>query len=363
MTAFAPNVDLEDFCAKYETEFTPNEDGRYVISMNADRGFKALNINGKRVLKSYGQNPTQDYTYLFDGKKGATYKIGIDYDHDKKGTVAALKFDIGKAADYETNTDADIVIFVGGISPSLEGEEMPVTVEGFRGGDRETIELPAIQRGLMSDLKKQGKKVVFVNCSGSAIALAPEDSICDAILQAWYPGEAGGRAVAETIFGLYNPAGRLPVTFYKNDAQLPDFQDYNMAGRTYRFMTEKPLYAFGHGLSYTDFTYSNPKAEVDSDAGRVTFTVDVSNNGPMDGDEVVQVYVRNKADHGINKTLRGFQRLPLNKGETQKVEFLLDKDAFSLYSMDSGEVEFTPGEYEISFGGASDKTESIYIKF
>ncbi len=361
-TVFAPNVDLDAFSAKFETEFTPKETGRYIIAMNADRGFKALNIDGKRVLKSYGQNPTQDYNYLFDGEKGRTYKISIDYSHDKKGTLAALKFDLGKATDYNTDTDADVVIFAGGISPTLEGEEMPVNEKGFRGGDRETIELPGIQRRLIADLKKQDKKVIFVNCSGSALALAPEDSVCDAILQAWYPGESGGQAVAETIYGINNPAGRLPVTFYKNDAQLPDFQDYSMEGRTYRFMTEKPLYAFGHGLSYTDFEYSNPTAKVNRTDNSVAFAVDVRNTGDMDGDEVVQVYVRNKADKSINKNLRGFKRINLKKGQSQTVEFILDKDAFSFYNMDSNEIEFTPGDYEISFGGASDNTRAIDIR-
>lgn len=361
-TVFAPNVDLDAFCAKFETEFTPEEDGRYIIAMEADRGFRALNIDGKRVLKSYGQNPTQHYTYLFDGKKGHTYKISIDYSHDKKGTLAALKFDLGRTSDYDSTTDADIVIFAGGISPVLEGEEMPVSEKGFRGGDRETIELPEIQRQLIAKLKKQGKKVIFVNCSGSAVALTPEDAACDAILQAWYPGEAGGQAVAETLFGMNNPAGRLPVTFYKNDAQLPDFQDYSMEGRTYRFMTEKPLYAFGHGLSYTDFAYSNPTVVVNAPGRSVEFAVDVKNTGEMDGDEVVQVYVRNKADHGINKSLKGFRRVPVKQGETVKVEFKLGPDAFSLYNMESGEVEFTPGEYEISFGGASDNTQSVSVR-
>lgn len=360
-TVFAPNVDLENFSAIFQTEFTPDQSGKYIIAMNADRGFKALNINGERVMKSYGSNPTLDYTYILDAEKGKKYDIEIQYSHDKP-TVATLKFDFGQALDYDTDCgDADVVIFAGGISAALEGEEMPVTVEGFRGGDRETIELPAIQRNLIANLKNQGKKVVFVNCSGSAIALAPEDSICDAILQAWYPGEAGGQAVAETLFGAYNPAGRLPVTFYRNDAQLPDFEDYSMEGRTYRFMTEKPLYAFGHGLSYTDFEYANPSATVNADGNSVTLAFDVRNSGKMDGDEVVQVYLKNKADRSINKTLKGFRRINLKKGETRNVEFALDKDAFSAYNEEAGEVRFIPGEYEISFGGSSDRTQSISV--
>lgn len=360
-TVFAPNVDLDAFCAKFETEFTPDETGRYVIAMEVDRGFRALNIDGVRVLKSYGENPTQDYSYIFDGEKGRTYKISIDYSHMKKGTLAALKFDIGKTAGYDTDTDADIVIFAGGITPLFEGEEMPVTVEGFRGGDRTSIELPKIQRQLLADLKRKGKKVIYVNCSGSAVALAPEDSVCDAILQAWYPGEAGGQAVAETIYGANNPAGRLPVTFYASDAQLPDFQDYSMEGRTYRFMTGQPLYPFGHGLSYTRFDYSNAKAGVNADGRSVNLSFDVANSGDRDGDEVVQVYLRNKADHGINKTLKAFRRINLAKGERRNVEFQLGPDAFSFFNAESGEVQFTPGEYEISFGGSSAAPASLEV--
>lgn len=359
-TVFAPNVDLENFSAILDTEFSPEKSGRYIISMNADRGLKALNIDGKRVLKSYGSNPTQDYTYIIDAEAGRKYDIQLVYSHDRPGP-AVLKFDIGEQLDYSTDTDADIVIFAGGISPVLEGEEMPVSVEGFRGGDRETIELPDIQRRLIADLKRKGKKVVFVNCSGSAVAIAPEAEICDAILQAWYPGEAGGQAVAETLWGVNNPAGRLPVTFYASDAQLPDFQDYSMEGRTYRFMTETPLYAFGHGLSYTDFKYSKPKVKTAED-GTVTVAVDVKNTGGMDGDEVVQLYLRRKDDRGINKTLRAFDRIPLKKGEIRTVTFRLGRDAFSWYNPETGGVEFVPGDYELSYGGASDNTQSIPLR-
>ena len=144
-------------------------------------------------------------------------------------------------------------VFVGGISPSLEGEEMGVDLPGFKKGDRTSIELPEVQRNLLAALHRAGKKVILVNCSGSPVGLVPETETCEAILQAWYPGQQGGRAVADVLFGDYNPAGRLPVTFYRNIEQLPDFEDYNMTGRTYRFMKERPLFPFGYGLSYTTF--------------------------------------------------------------------------------------------------------------
>lgn len=150
--------------------------------------------------------------------------------------------------------EASVIIYAGGLSPRLEGEEMPVKVAGFRGGDREIIELPASQRQMLSELKDLGKPVIFVLCTGSAIGLAEDEQHYDALLNAWYPGQAGGQAVADVLFGDYNPAGRLPVTFYKSTDQLPDFQDYSMKGRTYRYMEDPVLYPFGQGLSYTTFS-------------------------------------------------------------------------------------------------------------
>ena len=189
------------------------------------------------------------------------------------------------------------------------------------------------------------------------MGLTPEDGLCDAVLQAWYPGEAGGTAVAETLFGLNNPAGRLPVTFYTGDSQLPDFEDYDMTGRTYRYMTEKPLYAFGHGLSYTTFGYSMPEVKGSRVGEPVTLSVNVRNTGDMDGDEVVQVYIKNSADRELNKTLRAFRRIHLKKGEAQDVTFELGPEAFAFYNPVSGEMEAVAGDYEVGIGGASDRIE------
>ncbi len=361
-TVFAPGVNLEDFSATFKTQFTPEESGEYIINMTASRGLKALKVDGKQVAKSYGSNPTNDYAWAIQAEKGKTYDIEIDWINDRPG-IAVLKFDIGRSVEYDTDCgDADVVVFVGGISAALEGEEMPVTVEGFRGGDRTTIELPTIQRGLIKQLKEQGKKIVFVNCSGSAMGLAAEDELCDALIQAWYPGEAGGQAVAETLFGIYNPAGRLPVTFYKNDSQLPDFEDYDMEGRTYRYMTEKPLYAFGHGLSYTTFDYSEPTVK-GGNGSPIQLSVNVKNSGDMDGDEVVQVYIKNEADKSLNKTLRAFKRIHLKKGEAQDVNFELGPEAFAFYNPQSGEMEASAGVYEIEVGGASDSTKSLKLNY
>ena len=250
----------------------------------------------------------------------------------------------------------ETVIFVSGISPKLEGEEMKVSFPGFRKGDRETIELPQIQREFLKKLKDQGKKIVLVNCSGSAIGLAPEDSICDAILQAWYPGQEGGQAVADVLFGEYNPAGRLPVTFYHDDSQLPDFEDYNMAGRTYRYMKEKPLYPFGYGLSYSEFSYGEPSLQQSAEIGdKIPFVVKVSNNSGIDGEEVVQLYVRKKDDPStINKTLRAFKRVKVPANSSVDVEFILDENTFKTYDPTSEDMTTTPGEYVIYYGGSSE---------
>lgn len=244
---------------------------------------------------------------------------------------------------------ADVVIFAGGISPLLEGEEMKVDVQGFKGGDRTDIELPAIQRQLLKALKVAGKKVVFVNFSGSAVGLEPETQTCDAILQAWYPGEAGGTAVADVLYGDYNPAGRLPVTFYKKVSQLPDYEDYSMKGRTYRYFEGTPLFPFGHGLSYTTFVYG--KAEVKDGC----LLVPVTNTGSMDGDEVVQLYLNRPDDAGGPlKTLRAFKRVHIPAGATRTVSLPLTEETFNWWDTATNTVHPLKGSYKLLYGGSSD---------
>ena len=255
---------------------------------------------------------------------------------------------------------ADVIIYAGGISASLEGEEMDVDAEGFRGGDRTTIELPNVQRKLVKALKATGKPIVFVNFSGCAMGLQPESQICDAILQAWYPGQAGGTAIAEVLFGDYNPAGRLPITFYKKDNQLPDFEDYNMQGRTYRYLNYEPLYPFGHGLSYTTFSYSTPFIE----NGKLK--VKVTNSGNYNGDEVIQLYIKRYDDpDGPLKTLRGFQRIHIPPGQTSEVSFPLTSDTFTWWDKDSNTVHPLQGRYKILVGGTSEESllKSIEYKY
>ena len=246
--------------------------------------------------------------------------------------------------------DADIVVFAGGISPRLEGEEMKVNEVGFKGGDRTDIELPKIQRQLLAALHAAGKKVVLVNCSGSAVALEPETSSCDAILQAWYGGEQGGTAVAEILFGDVNPSGKLPVTFYKNTQQLPDFEEYKMAGRTYRYMKEQPLFSFGYGLSYTSFEFGTPKYN----AKKGVVTVEVANTGKRDGDEVVQVYIKRIADiEGPNKTLKAFKRVNLKAGEKKVISIDFKRGNFEGWDPEHNVMRVVAGKYQMMVGNSS----------
>lgn len=225
---------------------------------------------------------------------------------------------------------------------------MKVTYEGFKGGDRTDIELPAVQRRVLKLLAGAGKRIVYVNCSGSAIALKPETQSCQAIVQAWYGGQAGGEALAQVLFGEYNPSGKLPVTFYADNSQLPDYEDYNMAGRTYRYFRGEPLWAFGYGLSYTDFqidkvTYKNHKVRAR-----------VINRGTMDGDEVVQVYLRRDDDtNGPRMTLRGFRRVSVKAGHSVMVEIPLSDESFSWWDETTNTIHPRAGEYQLMVGSSS----------
>ena len=249
--------------------------------------------------------------------------------------------------------DAETIIFVGGISPSLEREQASIKLPGFDGGDRTSIELPQVQRDILKALHDAGKKVILVNCSGSAVALAQEhEQTCDAIIQAWYAGEQGGHALADVLFGDYNPSGKLSVTFYRNDSQLPSFEDYKMEGRTYRYFNGSPLYPFGYGLSYTSFKYGKPTYR----DGKVM--VDVKNTGGMDGTEIVQVYMRRPSDKmGPRKTLRGYARVDLKAGQQQTVTINFPRDRFENWDESTNTMRVVPDEYELLVGSSSEEKD------
>ena len=350
MHNFAPGVQLEDFSAKYETVFTPSEAGEYVVNVDACGQFE-LYIDGQRKFRHRIWRTTPNHIVI-QAEKGKSYNIEVRFSHVPTYN-ANLAINIAKEypIDYQAVINQlkgiDKVIFVGGISAALEGEEMPVDIDGFKGGDRTHIELPKVQRDFLKALKAAGKQVIFVNCSGSCIALQPETETCDAIVQAWYPGQEGGTAVADVLFGDFNPSGKLPITFYKNSNQLPDYEDYSMKGRTYRYFDDA-LFPFGYGLSYTTFALGEPAVQSDR------ITLSVTNTGRRNGTEVVQAYIRNLQDsEGPLKSLRAFQRVDLKAGQTQTITLPLTRSSFEFWDPETNTMRVKPGQYEILVGTSS----------
>lgn len=358
-TQYAPNVNLTDISARFEGEFVSPETGNIIFSVTGDDGYR-LYIDNKIVCEDWGTHAATTKTYVLQAQKGKKYPVKLEYFQAEGGGELALS--IGKHApvDYTATAskvkDADVIVFAGGISPRLEGEEMPVDAEGFRKGDRTNIDIPTVQRELVKALKATGKPVIYVLCTGSALAIDWEDENLDAILNAWYGGQNAGTAVADILFGDYNPAGRLPVTFYKNNEQLPDFEDYSMKGRTYRYMMEMPLYPFGYGLSYTSFSYGNAKlsrSEIKKDEN-VSLSFNLKNTGKFDGDEVIQVYIKNPNDpEGPVKALKAFKRVHLKSGNSDNITIELSPKAFYSFNDNTQTLEVRPGKYQILYGGSS----------
>ena len=352
-TVFAPGVQLTNFTASFSGAFTADKDETLNILYANDDGIRLI-VNGDTIDNRWKTDRLRVKQKKLTVKKGKKYNVQVDY--MQLTGAATLNFDIASVHNVTAGEiaarakDVETVIFVGGISPNLEREEAKVNEPGFDNGDRTSIELPAAQRQILKALHEAGKKVVLVNCSGSAVALTPELETCDAILQAWYPGEQGGHAVADVLFGDYNPGGKLPVTFYRDDSQLPPFDDYRMAGRTYRYFRGTPLFPFGYGLSYTTFSTGTPKYN----AEKGTITLNVTNTGKRDGVEIVQAYLRNPADTaGPAKTLRGFTRVELKAGETKAVTIDFPRTAFEWWDALTNIMRVAPGKYEILVGTSS----------
>ena len=351
-TVFAPGVNLENFSARLDATFTPTHDETVIFNINGDDKVRLL-VNGDTIVDIWRvRQRIQGAQKEMAVKAGQSYRIQIDY--VQEGGFAFLGFDIQhKVAPTHQELlaqigDAETIIFVGGISPKLEGEEMRVDEEGFKGGDRTSIELPKAQRETLAMLHQAGKKVIFVNCSGSAIGLLPELESCDAIIQAWYGGELGGQALAEVIFGDYNPSGKLPITFYKSTNDLPDFLDYKMKNRTYRYFTGEPLFPFGFGLSYTSFEIGKPEYKNDQ------VQVSIKNTGTTAGLETVQVYIRNIADvEGPLKTLRAYQQVELAPGEVKIISIDLPRSSFEGWDAQTNTMRIMPGKYELMVGNSS----------
>ena len=315
-----------------------------VLGPNAD--------NANTQLGNYNGTPSVVTTVL----QGIKDKLGSN---TEVFYSRAINFVDTTAPDFskliDSIKDADVVIYVGGISPRLEGEEMKVTQPGFKGGDRTTIALPSIQTDFLKALKATGKPVVFVMMTGSAIAIPWEAENIPAIVNAWYGGQAAGTAVADVLFGDYNPSGRLPVTFYKSDSDLPQFEDYSMANRTYRYFKGEALYPFGFGLSYTSFKYSAltlSKTTVDANAS-VKAEVTVTNTGKVKGDEVVQLYLSHEGiSYAPLYALKGFQRITLSPGASQKISFMLTPELLKLID-ETGKSDFVQGKIKVIISGSS----------
>ncbi|MEO7048862.1 MAG: glycoside hydrolase family 3 C-terminal domain-containing protein [Ferruginibacter sp.] len=350
------NITSANFSARYTTNFTAPKNGDISFEIEADDGYRFL-VNDKEVLDAWQRNRWGARTYKLQTQKDSVYKIVLEYWQGEGKANVRLSAGNFERTNYATLVDQakkfDAIVFVGGISPQLEGEEMPVRVPGFSGGDRTSIMLPEVQTALLKALKGSGKPVVFVMMTGSAIATPWESENIPAIVNAWYGGQSAGTAIADVLFGDYNPAGRLPVTFYKSDNDLAGFSNYSMANRTYRYFRGDALYPFGYGLSYTSFNYDKLMMPSTLKAGnKLKVNVTVTNTGSKDGEEVVQLYVSNqeKSIRSALRALKGFQRIYLKAGEKKTVQFTLTTDDLSVVD-ENGKMKSLKGKVAISVGG------------
>jgi beta-glucosidase len=350
----------DHFSVRWTGYLVPPACGSYRLGVNGFSGY-SLYLDGERIANYEGIHHPALETEDVELEAGRFYHLRLDYvsrglDPQAQLLWAPPSTDL-EALALEMAKKADVVVAAMGLSPALEGEEMAVDVDGFSGGDRTEIGLPRSQQVLLEKLHALGRPVILVLCSGSALAVPWAAEHVPAILEAWYPGQAGGDALADVLFGDYNPGGRLPVTFYRSVDDLPPFEDYKMEGRTYRYFRGKPLYAFGHGLSYTRFEFDSlnidrPQVQV---GGQIAVSADVTNTGQRTGDEVVQLYVRHP-DATVPrpiKELKGFKRIRLAPGERKTVTFVLHTHQFGYYD-EAMQYAVHPGAVEVLVGNGSD---------
>jgi beta-glucosidase len=369
-----PNIDLtqqslpaaaagkKTIGVEWKGELSVPATGDYMIGLEA-AGFARVALDGKTVSLQYGGEDAETRlgrVHLVKGEKAA---LEVQYRIADNGTPHAklIWSPVNDAPSPEVVTaarNADLVIAAVGITSRLEGEEMPVNQPGFLGGDRTSLDLPQPEEALVEAVAATGKPLVVVLMNGSALGVNWIDKHANAVLEAWYPGEEGGAAIAETLSGKNNPAGRLPVTFYKDVSQLPNFEDYTMENRTYRYFSGKPLYPFGYGLSYSSFGYTEltlEKTRVNA-GDPVIATVTVTNTGKVAGDEVAEVYLKFPAVAGAPRiALRGFKRVHLEPGQSQQVRFELKDRDLSMVT-DTGQPIIASGDYTISVGGGQPDT-------
>ncbi len=349
----------ENFSVRWQGKLVPEVSGNYTLAITGDDGFR-LYFEDRLVIDVWQRQGSNTEKYEVKLNANQEYKVKLEY-YQARGR-AAIQFDWSRAdidpieLAVAAAKKSEVVIMFGGLSPRLEGEEMKVEVEGFSGGDRTDIRLPRIQEELLKKLHATGKPVVLVLLNGSALAINWAEANLPAIIEAWYPGQAGGTAIADVIFGEYNPAGRLPVTFYASVDQLPPFDDYNMKNRTYRYFTGEPLYVFGHGLSYTNFDYLNLSApKTARTKENLNIRVKIKNSGKFDGDEVVQLYIKHKDSKLPQpiKALKGFKRIHFKKGETKNIDIPLKIDELAYWDEVNKKYKVEAGKYEIQIGASS----------
>jgi beta-glucosidase len=365
----APGVPMKAFAVRWTGTLTPPGPGDYTLGIDAahcypcgDKETFRLYLDGKLLNQSSHTNSSWKpklpvIPVHFDG--AAPHNFRLEYTHSAPLFAAGLTLtwkppiEVLRQEAVKVAQQADVVVAFVGLSPHLEGEEMPIHVEGFNGGDRTDISLPKAQQDLLEGLAGTGKPLVVVLLNGSALAVDWAQQHAAAILEAWYPGEEGGRAIAETLEGENNPGGRLPVTFYASLDQLPPFTDYSMEGRTYRYFKGEPLYPFGYGLSYAKYDYSNIRLSSEAvQAGQpLTVEADVRNSSGPDGDEVAELYLDGPQVNGAPlRALKGFERVHIGSGETRHLTFTLDPRAMSVVN-EKGERSVQPGHYHIFVGG------------
>lgn len=364
---FAEGISTDNVSVRVSGRYDATFTGEMKYSISSDNGY-VFKVNGEVIedakpggmRRGFGFRRQVEYK-SFNVENGQPYDIEIEYRRGN-GNFAMFRTEICERRLVEFDdiakevSDADAIIIIGGISAQMEGE----------GGDKSTIELPSVQQRLVRSMRETGKPVVLVNCSGSAMAFGCLEDQYDALLQAWYPGQGGAEALADVIFGDYNPGGKLPVTFYASNDDLPDFLDYSMENRTYRYFRGTPLYAFGYGLSYTDFEVGKGKISKKSMKAdeSVKVTVPVTNTGDREGTETVQIYIK-ALDYpeAPIKSLKGFKKLYLAPGETAKAEIILDGEAFEYYDPSIDELSTRPGKYQILYGTSSLEKDLKRIDF
>ncbi len=360
----------DNYAVEWSGFLVPRKSGTHAIGVNG-KFFQFIFEGDTLIQHNNIHHPNKVYRNL-ELQAGKAYQIKVlvqDRHGDSNCTLhweepaLPLAWEAVQAARW-----ADHVVLVMGLTARLEGEEMRgLELEGFNAGDRTSLDLPAVQRSLIRQIAATGKPVTLVLMTGSAVSITREQELVPAIMQAWYGGEAAGEAVADVLFGDYNPAGRLPVTFYRSVEDLPPFEDYDMLGRTYRYFEGEVLYPFGYGLSYSSFTYDNlilEKDEMGSDE-TITVSVDISNTGERDGEEVVQLYIRDLESKEIRplKDLRGFERVSVKAGQTIVTTITLGPDELAYYDRVAGDYVVEPGLYEVMVGPSSASEDLLKKEF